>query len=156
MSKNPLSHQIYKMMAKKEIKKVKADTDLTLLNKPENEWNVAFLTTAGVHLKTQTPFDVDAGDNTVHLIPGKVDVEDLMITHTHYDTEDAEKDVNCVFPIERLRELENEGVIGSVSDVHFGMMGYIPDTEKLKQESIPLILEELKKADVDVLLASPG
>nr|WP_102347829.1 glycine/sarcosine/betaine reductase selenoprotein B family protein [Bacillus sp. Marseille-P3661] len=156
MSKNLLAHQVYKMMAKKGIKRNADAVQLAIPETTPDKWNVAFLTTAGVHMKNQKPFDVDAGDNTVHVIPGDVSYDDLMITHTHYDTTDATKDINCVFPLEILRELKDEGVIGNVADVHFGMMGYIPDTEKLKNESIPIIIEQLKQANVDVLLASPG
>jgi hypothetical protein len=28
-----------------------------------------------------------------------------MVTHGHYDHRHADTDINCVFPIERLREL---------------------------------------------------
>ena len=44
----------------------------------------ALVTTAGVHLRDQQPFDL-AGDNTWRLIPGDVHADQLMVTHGHYD-----------------------------------------------------------------------
>jgi D-proline reductase (dithiol) PrdB len=42
----------------------------------------ALVTTAGVHLRDQEPFDVD-GDNTWRLIPGDIQSSQLMVTHEH-------------------------------------------------------------------------
>lgn len=83
----------------------------------------ALITTAGVHLHDQEPFDID-GDNSWRVIPGDVESTQLMITHDHFDHRDADQDVNCVFPIDRLRELANEGIIAGVSNTHLGFMGY--------------------------------
>jgi D-proline reductase (dithiol) PrdB len=75
-----------------------------------NETVFALVTTAGVHLRDQEPFDL-AGDNSWRLIPGDVESKRLMVTHGHYDHRHADTDINCVFPIDRLRELADEGVI---------------------------------------------
>ena len=42
---------------------------LYLFEKPAKESVFALVTTAGVHLKTQDVFDVEAGDPTVRFIP---------------------------------------------------------------------------------------
>src|SRR5579864_9624103 len=83
----------------------------------------ALVTTAGVHLRDQVPFDL-AGDNSWRLITGNVETGQLMVTHEHYDHRDADRDINVVFPIDRLRELANEGIIKGVSDKNIGFMGY--------------------------------
>ncbi|CAM3827073.1 glycine/sarcosine/betaine reductase selenoprotein B family protein [Alkalicoccus chagannorensis] len=124
--------------------------------RPQNEWTVAFLTTAGVHLSSEEPFDVDAGDWSVRSIPADTAASELMVSHTHYDTEAAEEDINTVFPLEAVRELAEEGEFGKLAATHYGMMGYIPRTDKLLQESVPEIIAGLKKDNVDVLLLSPG
>lgn len=129
---------------------------LTQVTKPMREWNVSFITTAGVHLKTDHPFDVDGGDWGVKFIPHHTPEDDLTITHTHYDTSSADQDVNCVFPIKILKNLVEKGTIGEVSQTLYGMMGYIPRVDKLMNESIPIILKKLKEDNVDVVLLSPG
>ena len=63
-----------------------------------------------------------------------------MISHTHFDRADADKDVNCVFPLTRLKELAQEGQIGGVANTHYGLMGYIPDIKPLVEGTIPAIV----------------
>ncbi len=48
------------------------------------------------------------------------------MSDSYYDTDDAVEDVNCVFPIDRLRELDEDGTIGSVAPrLWSGFMGRI-------------------------------
>ena len=53
----------------------------------------ALVSTAGVHLKEQEPYNVE-GDNTWRLIAGDVQASQLMVTHEHYDHHDADQDIN--------------------------------------------------------------
>ena len=53
----------------------------------------ALITTAGVHLREQEPFDV-SGDTSWRLLPGDVESDQLMVTHNHYDHHDADEDIN--------------------------------------------------------------
>jgi D-proline reductase (dithiol) PrdB len=119
---------------------------------------VAIVTTAGVHLKSQKPFDLTSpeGDWTFRALPGKVAVKDLMISHSHYDHRDADQDINVVFPVERLEELAKEGVIFDLARVHFSFMGFIPKTEALIEETAPQVARELKSAGVDLILLTPA
>jgi D-proline reductase (dithiol) PrdB len=75
------------------------------------ECSVSIVTTAGVHRKDQMPFDMKDpnGDPSLRVIDGSVSADALMITHDYYDHKDADKDINIVFPIERLREFERLG-----------------------------------------------
>jgi D-proline reductase (dithiol) PrdB len=132
------------------------DIPITKFTKPAKEAVFALITTAGVHLKTQPVFDVEAGDHTVRFIPSQSEVEDLMISHTHFDRSDADRDINCVFPLFRLRELASEGIIADVAHTHYGLMGYIPDTIPLIEDTIPLILKQLKEDKVDAVILNPG
>lgn len=123
---------------------------------PLAEARVALITTAGVHHRHQDPFDCEGGDWTARQIDGSADISDLMITHTHYDTSDAMADLDAVFPLRRLRELADDGVIGSVSPVHYGLMGYIPQWAPLVERTAPAIARTLKAAGVHAIVASPG
>jgi D-proline reductase (dithiol) PrdB len=84
------------------------------LHKPLIDCTVALITTAGVHLRDQVPFDMQdpEGDPTFREIPRGACRSDLMITHDYYDHRDADRDIDIVFPIHRLGELRAQGIIG--------------------------------------------
>jgi D-proline reductase (dithiol) PrdB len=130
----------------------------TPLARPLAECRVALLTTGGVHLRTQEPFDVmkPDGDWSYRAIPSDTPPEALTITHTHYNHLDADRDVNCMFPIERLPELCDEGVIGAAAPTFFGMMGWVPDPRQTVRDTVPAIVERAKAEAVDIALLTPG
>ena len=115
----------------------------------------ALVSTAGVHLRTQEPYDV-AGDNTWREIPGDVRAADLMVTHSHYDHRHADLDINCVFPIDRLRELAAAGVIGGVGDRHVGFMGYTQRLRDLYERAAPEIAQVVERSRADAVLLTAG
>lgn len=101
----------------------------TPLKRPLAEATVTIVSTAGVHLCSDTPFDLKT-DVSFRIIPRSARNSDFCITHEHYDRRDAIRDPNLVFPLERLLELEREGVIGHVADVHYGF-GWTDDPRDL-------------------------
>lgn len=128
------------------------------VTKPLAECKVALLSTAGVHLKTDPPFDLDvmSGDHTIRIVPGNVKEDNLTVTHMYYDTTTAKKDTSIVFPIQQLRELEQTGEIGAVSDSHIGLYGGIMETSAVEAESIPKVVELFKNKNIDIALLVPG
>ena len=115
----------------------------------------ALITTAGVHLRDQEPFNVE-GDNSWRVIPGDVHVSQLMVTHDHYDHQDADQDINCVFPIERLRELAAEGLIAGVSDKHLGFMGYTQNFRDLYERAAPEMARIILRSKADGVILTAG
>ncbi len=115
----------------------------------------ALVTTAGVHLRDQEPFDLD-GDNSWRLIAGDVDARQLMVTHEHYDHRDADRDINVVFPIDRLRELAAEGIIGGVSDKHLGFMGYTQQFRDLYERAAPEMAKIISRSQADGVVLTAG
>lgn len=130
----------------------------TPLERPVRESTVALVSTAGVRLRSQTPFDLTnpAGDPTFRIVPGTADLGDIVVEHSHYDTASANADPNVVFPLDRLRELADEGVIGAVSDVHIGMMGWNPDGTRVRDETAPQIAAILREHGVEAAILTPG
>jgi D-proline reductase (dithiol) PrdB len=118
----------------------------TPFKKPLNDSKVALITTAGVHSKSQEPFDVESKK-------GDLPSSELMVTHTHYDHTDADRDINCVFPSDRLRELEDEKVIGRLAEVNYGFMGFIPN---LREGPAKEVAQKVKNADIDIALLTAG
>ena len=132
----------------------------TPLGKPLPECKVALVTTAGVHHRDQPPFDMHdrEGDPSFRVIDVSRPVSDLMITHDYYDHSHADQDINIVFPVERLKELEREGVIGQAARFHYAFMGHIlgRHIETLVNESAPDVTRKLKADAIDIALLTPG
>ncbi len=135
-------------------------TPWTPLLKPVRDCKVALVTTGGVHLKSQTPFDMKNpdGDPTFREIPADAAHDSLTITHDYYDHRGANEDVNVVFPYERLAEMAAEGVIGGVSPVHVSFMGHIDAelVEQLVQETAPAAARRLREAGTEAALLAPA
>ena len=132
----------------------------TPLAKPLSECKVALVTTAGVHHRDQPPFDMHdrEGDPSFRVIDASRRVSDLMITHDYYDHSDADQDINVLFPMERLQELEHEGVVGQVARFHYAFMGHIlgRHIETLVHRSAPAVAGKLKEEAIDIVLLTPG
>lgn len=128
------------------------------VKKPLSECTVALVTTAGVHPRGGKPFDMKDpnGDPAFRTIRGPL--SDLMITHDYYDHTDADRDMNIVFPLERLKEFTGEGIIGKVAESHYGFMGHIlgPRLDTLINETAPEVARRLEADRVDVVLLTPG
>ena len=95
------------------------------VTKPLNEMVIALATAAGVHRKEDKRFNL-AGDFTWREIYDSTPSSDLMVSHGGYDNSDVNKDINCMFPIDRLHELAKEGFIKGVAPVHIGFMVSMP------------------------------
>src|SRR3954462_1523356 len=78
----------------------------TPLRKPLAACRVALLTTAGIHLRNQLPYNMENsdGDPTYREIPTDVDLDQITITHKYYDHKDADADLNVVFPLSHFRD----------------------------------------------------
>jgi len=124
----------------------------TPFDKPLGKCRVALHTSGGVSRKDQTPFDPwSYNDLSYREIPKDTPVEELVINDEYYDHTDADKDINCVFPIERFRELEREGFIGEMAPMTIsGPNGRLYKRTALQQEVVPEIVGKLKQAKVDV------
>ena len=129
----------------------------TSLRKPLEECRVALLSTGGMHIKDkQQPFNPDRDDLTFREIPKSVDVKTLAISHNNYNHTDADKDINCIFPLGRLNELQKQGYIGEFASTAYSIMGRIFHRTALQQELVPQILQKLRDAKVDVLILTPA
>ncbi|MDH5751499.1 MAG: glycine/betaine/sarcosine/D-proline family reductase selenoprotein B [Deltaproteobacteria bacterium] len=134
------------------------------LKKPLAECRVALVTTGGVHLVSEKPFDMGdpQGDASYRVIPSDTPAQDLMITHDYYDHKDADADIDVVLPLRVLRSLSGEdggeGVIGKVAPRHYSLMGHMegPHLEKLRKETAPEVARRLSEDGVDVVLFTPA
>lgn len=130
------------------------------LRKPLRESSIAMVTTAGVHLKSQTAFNMEDpdGDATFRAFRSDVSTADLTITHKYYDHSAADRDINVVLPIDRLRELRDEGVIGGIAPTLYSFMGHIdgPHLKILMEETAPQVAQLLVQDEADAVFLTPA
>jgi D-proline reductase (dithiol) PrdB len=125
------------------------------VTKPLKEMSIAIATAAGVHSKEQERFNL-AGDFTWRKLDDKWPSSVYMVSHGGYDNGDVNKDINAMFPIDRLHELRDEGFIGGCAPYHAGFMGGGGDQDKFKHETGPAIAQMLKDENVDGVLMTAG
>jgi D-proline reductase (dithiol) PrdB len=132
------------------------DTPVVPLSKPLNECRLALVTTGGLHLLTDPPFDLtmNEGDPSYRILPEEVSPHDFIITHKWYDHRFIKSDINCVFPIDRMREYVKEKRIGCLSQEHFSFMGHIFDTAPLTEQA-KKAGNRLKALQVDMVFLTP-
>ena len=117
-------------------------------NKPLSQARIAALTTGGIYVEGQQPFNVD-GDWSYREIPLDTPPEQFRVAHTHYDTTGVAEDIDAVLPIHRLKELEAAGIVGQAHSPTFSFMGYIYDVAGLIEISAPEVARRLKAEGVD-------
>jgi len=127
----------------------------TPVTKELKDMTIALATASGVHLKADKRFNL-AGDFTFREIPDTATTDEMMVSHGGYDNADVNKDINCMFPIDRLHELAKEGFIKSVAPVHIGFMGGGGDQTKFTEETGPEIAKRLKDEGVDGVVLTAG
>ncbi len=115
---------------------------------------LALITTAGLHLRNDRPFQLDP-DDFYRVIPGDVKTNELVMSHlaASFDRSAFQRDCNVVFPIDRLREMAREGAIGSLADFHYS----VSSAHQAEEFQAPAteIAGLLKKDGVNAVLLLP-
>jgi D-proline reductase (dithiol) PrdB len=84
---------------------------------------VAIVSSAALIHRVDKPFPFGSGE--YRPVPGDWRDTDILMSHVsiNFDRAGFQRDMNVVFPIDRLRELAAEGVIGGVAGTHYTVMG---------------------------------
>jgi D-proline reductase (dithiol) PrdB len=137
---------------------VNTDASLTTPTRSLAESTVAMLTSGGVSHCSMPAWNPDArNDFRLDAVDPSASAPDFRVNDSYYDTADASIDVNCVFPVDRLRELQAAGVIGAVARRHWsGFMGRIYSRTRVREESAPALARELHDDEVDLFLLVPA
>jgi D-proline reductase (dithiol) PrdB len=120
---------------------------------------ISIVTAAGAHLREQEPFNIadELGDLTYRLIAPDAESSQLMVTHHHYDHTDADEDINVVFPLDALRDLEAEGFVGGLAAKHVGYMGYTMQLKAMYEGTAPQIANEIDRGGrADAVILTGG
>lgn len=130
------------------------------MHKPLTACRVCLITTGGLHLKTDQPFDMNdpQGDPTFRTIPANVTQDDLAITHNYYNHADADRDFNILLPLDRVRELTLAGHLGGVTQSHYSFMGHIdgPYVPTLEREVLPALIRRIQTERPDFVFLTPA
>ena len=134
----------------------------TPLARPLSQCTVSLVSSAGIALKTDDPFDPEIetqdpwlADPSYRVLPQTVRTGDIEVCHRHINRCFAEQDLNSVLPTERLQELEELSEIGAAAPSHYSYMGYTLRPERLLRESVPGIVQQLREEHVDVAVLIP-
>jgi D-proline reductase (dithiol) PrdB len=141
------------------------------LRRPLREARVALFTTGAVHRHDDAPFHEphltyeqairDARSGYVRIpalrtIPSDTPGADLRASHIAYDVSAANADANVMLPVDRLRELAEEGVIGDVAPIHFSFHG-LTNFQRLREQAAPEWGAMIAaRGDIDAVVLTPG
>jgi D-proline reductase (dithiol) PrdB len=129
----------------------------TPFTKKLEDARITLISTAGVYVKGDTPFTdhYGLGDPSYREIPLETENSKLEHFHEHYDHTNAYQDVNCIFPLERLKEMEKAGAIGALTEYHYSFMGYVPIPHPLMKRTAPDLVKKLKLLQTDLTILVP-
>ncbi len=123
-------------------------------NKSLNKKKIAMITTAGLNYRNEENFNF--ADASFRAIPTETESKNLLMTHSsvNFDRTGFQEDLNIVFPIDRFKELEDEGFIGSLASINYSFMGagLLPDAY---EKSVRSLAKILKQDDVDAVFILP-
>ena len=131
------------------------DVPWTPLAKDLSDSTVAIVTTAGLHLRDDQPFNRDhpGGESTYRIIPSNSDTADIVQSHFSigFDRTAIYRDINITFPIDRMRELAERGKIGNVAPNHYSFMGALRDCTIVAEQTGPEVAQRLKDEGVNLV-----
>jgi D-proline reductase (dithiol) PrdB len=117
---------------------------------------VALITTAGLHRRDDRPFGLGAAANDYRIISKDVPSSELVMSQlsVNFDRTGFQQDTNVVFPLDRIKELARERVIGSVADFHYSFMGAGSPVTRMEAKARE-VAGLLRQDGVDAVLLTP-
>jgi D-proline reductase (dithiol) PrdB len=114
---------------------------------------VAIVSSAALVRRGDKPFAF--GSAECRFLPASLPADEILTSHVsiNFDRSGFQRDLNVVYPIDRLRELAAEGVIGGVAETHYTVMG---STDPVGMtEAADQIAGQLRQERIDAVLLSP-
>ncbi len=141
----------------------KGNIPWTPMAKPLNRTTLALVTSAGISLKSDPPFDMERekreairGDSSFRVIPRGTTARDININHLHINTSYVQQDINVMLPLERMAELEKEAIIGRLADSHYSFYGFQWKSTEFITEAIAPMAQRMEKEGVDAVFLTPA
>jgi D-proline reductase (dithiol) PrdB len=124
----------------------------TNMARPLSASRVALVTTAGIHLQSDAPFT--GKDPSFRVIPADTPPSDIVQSHASigFDRTAFQRDINVVFPVDRVREFVERGEIGGLGPTYYSFMGaQYPPYDRLLLDTGPEVARRLRGEGVDVV-----
>jgi D-proline reductase (dithiol) PrdB len=127
---------------------------LTPLRKPIAESTIGLFVSCGAQLPADPPL-LETEDITFRLLHRDTPVSDLIVSHKTLVRKWALEDLNVAYPIDRLKELEAEGVFKRLAHTNVSMVGSIERYTELVENTIPSIKAVFDSQGVDLVMVLP-
>jgi len=141
----------------------KGEIPWTPLKKPVSRTMFSLMTSAGINLKADQPFDMERekrepfwGDPTHREIPRDTSQDQIDANHLHVDTSFIKDDINVILPITRFAEFEREGFIGSLAPTCYSFYGYQHDFTVLMEITMPKVAAKMHDEGVEAVVLTPA
>jgi D-proline reductase (dithiol) PrdB len=126
----------------------------TAVDKPLSESRLALLASGGIYVAGQVAFHWK-DDISYRDVDTSTETSELRATHFAYDLTDARSDPNVVFPLDTLRGLVAEGVLGGLGRNAYTFMGGIYSSRRVEERLAPALTQRLLADEVDLALLVP-
>ena len=124
------------------------------LTKPLSSCRIGLIASGGIYRTGQIAFHF-RDDFSYRVIPTDVPTDELRATHFAYDVRDARSDINVVFPIDTLRALVADGVVGGLTDEAYTFMGGIYSARRVREQLAPALVQRMIDQRADAVLLVP-
>ena len=139
------------------------DIPWTPLKKPISETTFTLMTSAGISMKTEPPFNVARekrepawGDPSSRKIPASAGEKDIDVNHLHINTDYIKQDINVMLPVNRFQEFEKEGIIGRLAPTCYSYYGFQMDPAELLEKTMPEVADQMQAENVEAVLLTPA
>jgi len=135
----------------------------TPLHKPLNQTTISLVTSAGISLNTDSPFEMvrekrepQWGDRSYRTIPRGTTEKEIGVNHLHINTNYIKQDINVILPLGRFEEFERERIIGRLAPTSYSFYGFQWKNTDFLEEAIKPISEKMRREGVETLLLTPA
>jgi D-proline reductase (dithiol) PrdB len=135
----------------------------TPLDKSIRETTFSLITTAGISMRSDPPFDMERekdepawGDPSYREIPKTATERDIEVSHLHINTTHIKQDINVMLPLTRFQEFEQQGLIGKLAPTCYSYYGFQLDPTALLDETMPKVADRMRHENVEAVLLTPA
>ncbi len=135
----------------------------TPMSKPLSQTTIALVTSAGISLKSDPPFDMERekkepiwGDRSFRTIPRETTEKDIEVNHLHINTTYVKQDINVMLPLARMVEFEREKVIARLAPTAYSFYGFQWQNTDFLKEAIEPISKRMKVEGVEAVFLTPA
>jgi len=135
----------------------------TPLSKPVQETTFALVTSAGISLKSDPPFDMERemqeptwGDPTSRELPRGTTEAEITVNHLHINCTPILEDMNVILPVSRMAELESDGAIGRLAPTAYSFYGFQWESDAFIETGIAPMAETMTAEGVEAVLLTPA